>query len=81
MNAKSLEGDLLNTLNIISMTLSSILRTKDIESTAKENLLELQKAREIQRSILPEHEMKFGNYEMFGLSLPDQIVGGDFLII
>ena len=78
LNAKSLEGDLLNTLNIISMTLSSILRTKDIESTAKENLLELQKAREIQRSILPEHEMKFGNYEMFGLSLPDQIVGGDF---
>ena len=78
LNAKSLEGDLLNTLNIISMTLSSILRTKDIESTAKENLLELQKAREIQRSILPEHEMKFGNYEMFGLSLPDKIVGGDF---
>jgi sigma-B regulation protein RsbU (phosphoserine phosphatase) len=78
LNAKTLEGDLLNTLNIISMTLSSILRTKDIESTVKENLLELKKAREIQRSILPEHEMKFGNYEMFGLSLPDQIVGGDF---
>lgn len=78
LNAANLEGDLLNTLNIISMTLSSILRTKDIETTAKENIEELEKAREIQRSILPEHEKKFGNYEMFGLSLPDQIVGGDF---
>lgn len=78
LNAKSFEGDLLNTLNIISMTLSSILRTRYFESTAKENIEELEKAREIQRSILPEHEMKFGNYEMFGLSLPDKIVGGDF---
>jgi len=78
LNAKTLEDDLLNTLNIISMTLSSILRAKYIESTAKENIEELEKAREIQRSILPEHEMKFGNYEMFGLSLPDKIVGGDF---
>ncbi len=77
-NAKSLEGDLLNTLNIISMTLNSILRARYVESTAKENIEELEKAREIQKSILPEHEMKFGNYEMFGLSLPDKIVGGDF---
>lgn len=78
LNAKSLGEDLLNTLNIISMTLSSILRTRNIESTAKENIEELEKAREIQRSILPEHEMKFGNYEIFGLSIPDKIVGGDF---
>lgn len=78
LNAKTLEGNLLNTLNIISMTLNSILRARYIESTAKENIEELEKAREIQRSILPEHEMKFGNYEMFGLSLPDKIVGGDF---
>lgn len=78
LNAKSIGEDLLNTLNIISMTLNSILKTKNIESTAKENIEELEKARELQKSILPEHEMKFGNYEMFGLSLPDKIVGGDF---
>ena len=77
-NAISLAGDLLNTLNIISMTLNSILRARYIESSAKENIEELEKAREIQKSILPEHELKFGNYEMFGLSLPDKIVGGVF---
>ncbi|MBP9192492.1 MAG: serine/threonine-protein phosphatase [Ignavibacteria bacterium] len=78
LNAKSFEGDLLNALNIISMTLNSILRARYIESSAKENIVELEKAREIQKGILPEHELKFGNYEMFGLSLPDKIVGGDF---
>jgi len=78
LNAKNLEGNLLNTLNIISTTLSSILKTRNIVSEAKENIEELEKAREIQKSILPEHELKFGNYEMFGLSIPDKIVGGDF---
>lgn len=78
LNAKGLDDEFLNTLNIISMTLSSILRTRAIESRAKESRQELEKAREIQRSILPEHEYKFGNYEMFGLSVPDRIVGGDF---
>ncbi len=78
LNAKGLDDEFLNKLNIISMTLSSILRTKDMESSAKESMQELEKAKEIQRSILPEHEYKFGNYELFGLSVPDRIVGGDF---
>ncbi len=78
LNAKGLDDEFLNKLNIISMTLSSILRTKDMESSAKESRQELEKAKEIQRSILPEHEYKFGNYELFGLSVPDRIVGGDF---
>ncbi len=78
LNAKTLGEDLLNTLNIISMTISNILRTRNIESAAKENIEELEKASEIQKSILPDHELKFGSYEIFGLSLPDKIVGGDF---
>ncbi len=78
LNAKGLDDDFLNTLNIISMTLCSILKTRDIESSAKESLQEIEKAREIQRSILPEHEYKFANYDLFGLSMPDRIVGGDF---
>ena len=78
LNAKGLDDEFLNKLNIISMTLSSILRTKDMESSAKESMQEREKAKEIQRSILPEHEYKFSNYELFGLSVPDRIVGGDF---
>lgn len=78
LNAKQLGNDLLDTLNIISTTLSSILKTRDIESEAKTNIVELEKAREIQRNILPEHELTFGNYDIFGVSIPENIVGGDF---
>jgi sigma-B regulation protein RsbU (phosphoserine phosphatase) len=78
LNAKQLGGDLLDTLNIISTTLSSLIKARDIESEARTNLAELKKAREIQRNILPEHELKFANYEIFGVSIPEQIVGGDF---
>ena len=38
----------------------------------------MEKAREIQKNILPDHEQLFGNYEIFGISLPDKVVGGDF---
>jgi len=78
LNGKEQDDDFLNTLNIISVTLSSVLRAKKLETKAKEEFEELEKASEIQKSILPEHELKFGNYEIFGISIPDKIVGGDF---
>jgi serine phosphatase RsbU (regulator of sigma subunit) len=77
-NAKNLHDNLTNTLNIISTTLSYLLRTRVIESKAKEDIEEMEKAREIQKNILPDHEQVFGNYEIFGISLPDKVVGGDF---
>ena len=78
LNAKSLNDELLNDMNIISATLGSVIRSKNIESREKENIVELEKASEIQKNILPEHELEFGNYEIFGISVPDRIVGGDF---
>jgi phosphoserine phosphatase RsbU/P len=78
INAKKLDDAFLYTLNIISTTLSSVIRTRKIETKARQNLKELEKASEIQRSILPEHSLTFHNYEIFGISVPEQIVGGDF---
>jgi phosphoserine phosphatase RsbU/P len=77
-NSSQLTDNLANTLNIISTSVSSMIRSRKIESRAKAIEKELFKASEIQRSILPEHERKFGNYEIFGISVPDRIVGGDF---
>jgi sigma-B regulation protein RsbU (phosphoserine phosphatase) len=69
---------LANTLNIISVTLSSLIRARKIEKREQESIVELEKASEIQKSILPEHEQLFGNYEIFGISVPEKTVGGDF---
>ena len=77
-NADHLGENLTATLNIISSSLSSVLRTKKIERKAKVLEQDIDKAREIQKSILPEHEMHFHAYELYGVSIPDRIVGGDF---
>ncbi|MBA4312594.1 MAG: serine/threonine protein phosphatase [Chlorobiaceae bacterium] len=77
-NADDLDESLTNTLNIISAALSTVLRTKKIERDAKVLERDLDKASEIQKSILPQHEMKFHSFDLYGVSIPDRIVGGDF---
>lgn len=78
LNSSQIDENLLATLNIISTAVSSMMRSRKIETKARAIEKELVKAREIQRSILPDHELIFGNYEIFGISIPDKIVGGDF---
>ncbi len=77
-NAEYMKQDEAYALNIISNVLTSALKNKRIESKAAALEKDLDKAREIQRSILPEHEMRFHPYELYGVSLPERIVGGDF---
>lgn len=78
LNSGKIDDTLPYTLNIISSAVSAMMRQRKIETSAKAVQKELTKVSEIQKSILPEHEYLFGNYEIFGISLPDKIVGGDF---
>lgn len=65
-------------LNIISNALTSVLKNRKVETKARQLEADLDKARDIQKSILPGHELRFHNYDLYGVSLPDRIVGGDF---
>ena len=77
-NADRLDDNLPSTLNIISAALSSVLRSKKSERKAQLLERDIDKAREIQQSILPQHELRFHKYEIYGASIPDRVVGGDF---
>lgn len=77
-NSDDFDQRLLADLNIIGLAVTSALRGKKIEQKAKLLEQDLDKAREIQQSILPEHALKFHHYEIYGVSIPDRIVGGDF---
>ena len=77
-NADHLNESVTSTLNIISSALTSVLRAKKVERKAQVLERDLDKARDIQQSILPQHEMRFQSYQMYGVSVPDRIVGGDF---
>jgi phosphoserine phosphatase RsbU/P len=77
-NADRLDENVTSTLNIISTALTSVLRSRKIERKAAMLERDIDKAREIQQSILPQHELRFHKYEIYGVSIPSRIVGGDF---
>jgi phosphoserine phosphatase RsbU/P len=65
-------------LNIIATAITSQIKQKRYSQRAKLLKADLDKARELQKSILPEHEYRFYHYEVFGITVPAEIVGGDF---
>jgi sigma-B regulation protein RsbU (phosphoserine phosphatase) len=78
VNADYLDENFGYTLGIIGSALTSALKSRTIERRALLLESDLDKAREIQRSILPEHEVHFHHYDIYGVSVPARIVGGDF---
>jgi sigma-B regulation protein RsbU (phosphoserine phosphatase) len=78
MNSEKVGEEFRINLNIIATTLT--FQIKQRRSTASVNHLkaDIDKARQLQKSILPEHEFKFHDYELYGVTQPAEIIGGDF---
>ncbi len=77
-NVPTVHSNLVYTLNIISQVVSARIEKRRQEQESRELMTELDKARQLQRHILPEHRQVFGPYEIYGVSVPEKIVGGDF---
>ncbi len=71
VHPKAREEDLLLALGIIRTVVDSKVRTERLEGL-------LQDARRIQQSILPRAIPQVGDFELSGLSVPAEAVGGDF---
>jgi sigma-B regulation protein RsbU (phosphoserine phosphatase) len=78
LNSNEINEEFQITLNIIATALTSRIKQSKYHLKARELRADLDKARELQKSILPEHEYKFHNYELYGITDPAEIVGGDF---
>ncbi len=78
LNTDVIDEDFKTALNIIATAITSRIKQKRYSQSAKSLKADIDKARELQKSILPEHEYRFHNYEIFGVTLPAEIVGGDF---
>lgn len=77
-SADEINEDLFYTLNIIGTAVTATLRSRKLERKSKQLIEDIDDAAELQKRILPAHDFKFSGYEMFGVSIPDRIVGGDF---
>lgn len=65
-------------VDIISSVLSSKIKQFRLSASQEYLIADLDKARQLQKSILPEHDYSFYDYELYGLTVPAETVGGDF---
>jgi sigma-B regulation protein RsbU (phosphoserine phosphatase) len=78
LNSDLIDDTLKLNLNIISTALTSQIKQRRYSASASHLKANIDKARELQKSILPEHEHRFGDYEIYGVTDPAEIIGGDF---
>lgn len=78
LNSEKMNEELRITLSIIATALTSQIKQRKYAVSANNLKADIDKARQLQKSILPEHEYTFFNYDIYGLTDPAAIVGGDF---
>ncbi len=78
MNSEKIDNQLRLNLNIISTALTSQIKQRRSSESAFHLKANIDKARQLQKSILPEHEHHFSDYEIYGVTDPAEIVSGDF---
>jgi len=78
LNSKNIDEDLRVNLSIIATALTSQIKQRQSSQSANQLKADIDKARQLQKSILPEHEYKFHHFDIYGITDPAEIVGGDF---
>ncbi|HMN24269.1 MAG: SpoIIE family protein phosphatase [Ignavibacteriaceae bacterium] len=78
LNSKNIDEELRVNLSIISTALTAQIKQRKISYSANQLKADIDKARQLQKSILPEHEYKFHHFDIYGITDPAEIVGGDF---
>lgn len=77
-NTQQVDAELRYMLSIAGQAVTQMLQNRRSEAHRKDLLSEMELARDLQRRLLPEHEYVFGRYELYGVSLSEKTVGGDF---
>ncbi|MGD8305637.1 MAG: PP2C family protein-serine/threonine phosphatase [Ignavibacteria bacterium] len=78
LNSDVIGEELRINLNIIATALTSQIKQRRYSKSASSLKADIDRARQIQKSILPEHEHRYGDYEIYGITNPAEIVSGDF---
>jgi len=77
-NAEHILQSFFETLNVISSVASIKLRDLKFHEKQKRMKQDMIKASEIQKNLLPQHFLKFHDFEIFGACISDSEVGGDY---
>lgn len=77
-NAPEFLQSFFETLSIISSVATVALRNLSAQAEQKKIRRDLIEAAAIQRNLFPEHRLKFHDFDIFGVCIPDSAVGGDY---
>ncbi len=77
-NANEILQSFYEVLSIISSVATITIRGLVSKEEQKRFRRDLVKASEIQRNLLPEHDVEFHDYKVYGVCIPDSDVGGDY---
>jgi len=78
LNSNKIDEDFRINLNMIATAITSQIKQRRSAESVNYLKADIDKARQLQKSILPEHEFKFHDYDLYGITNPADIVGGDF---
>lgn len=65
-------------LSMAGQAVTQMLAQRRSDAEVRELQNEMEHARDLQKLVLPQHEQRFGSFELYGVSLAERIVGGDF---
>lgn len=77
-NSENIDEELRNTLNIVAAVLTSKIKEKRVIDSKKSLVRDIDSAKQLQKSLLPDHELVIFDYEIFGVTIPAVSLGGDF---
>ncbi len=78
VNSTEVEEELRNNLNVIATLLTSKIKERRVADSRKEIMIDLDEAKKLQKSILPDHEYQFKDYDIFGVTVPAKTMSGDY---
>jgi phosphoserine phosphatase RsbU/P len=78
VNSEEVNDDLFYSLNVIATLLTSKINENRRKDKQREMINDLDEAKKLQKSILPEHELIFNGYSLFGVTIPAKTMSGDF---
>ena len=78
LNSDKIDEEFRINLNLIATALTSQIKQRRSSESVHHLKADIDKARQLQKSILPEHEFKFHDYDLYGVTNPAEIIGGDF---
>jgi len=76
--AHDLNEEFYDTMIVIGSAATTALRNMTAAAQERKLRKDLDQAWEIQRGLVPDHETTFQDYDIYGVSLPDSVVGGDY---